>query len=207
MTDPSSSAVPRASSTADYHVHTTDDFSTPPHTPTPPHGRSSQLFFGICDMRTATVALDVLNLAFTLIVVLVLTCMFLLQSGAANGGTLFVWQNILHAWCNGLVMATISLLGLYGAMNWNLSCMYVAVTGWLILLIWRLMQLDWIDIVVSALLLYPHARLTMEMRTGIMTPDTFEKEEYLTESGRDFVEMAHQYISPKNNGNDAVQQQ
>jgi hypothetical protein len=36
----------------------------------------------------------------------------------------------------------------------------------------------------------------MEMRAGIMTPETFDEEEYVTEGGRDFVEMAHQYISP-----------
>ena len=72
-----------------------------------------------------------------------------------------------------------------------------------LVLIWRIVHLDWVDIVVTLLLLYPHTMLTMEMRSGIMTPETFEREEYLTESGRDFVEMAHTYISPKN-GNDVV---
>jgi hypothetical protein len=143
-------------------------------------------------MRTATVALDVLNIGFTVVVVLVLSLMYLLQGGP------FVFQNIMGAIGAGIVTASVSAVGLWASMNWQLKGLYAATAGFFSVLIWRLVHLDWVDIIVNALLLYPHFFLTMEMRAGIMTPETFDQEEYLTEGGRDFVEMAHQYISPKN---------
>ncbi len=154
--------------------------------------RRSRLFFGICDMRTATVALDILNIGFTVVVAVVLSLMFLVQGGP------FVFQNIMFAVGVGLATAAISVIGLWGAMNWNLNGLYVATLGFLGVLVWRLVRLDWVDILVSALLLYPHVMLTFEMRNGILTPENFEQEEFLTEQGKDFVEMAHHYISPKN---------
>jgi hypothetical protein len=177
-------------SNTNYHVQS--DFSSSASSP-----RRSRLFFGICDMRTACVALDVLNIGFTILVVLVLTLIFLLQGGP------FLLANIMGALASGLITAGISAIGLWGAMNWNLPALYVASIGFILVLLWRMVHLDWVDIVVSSLLLYPHVMLTMEMRVGIMTPETYEREEYLTDTGRDFVEMAHTYISPKN-GNNAI---
>ena len=171
------------------YVNTTDA--------TTPQPRRSKLFFGVCDMRTATVALDVLNLGFTAVVVVVLTLVYLLQGGP------FVGQNILAVLGSGVVTASLSGLGLYAAMHWRLKALYGATAGFLSVLVWRCIHLDWVDILVNALLLYPHAMLAMEMRSGVMTPETFENEEYLTEGGRDFVEMAHQYISPKNGADDS----
>jgi hypothetical protein len=99
---------------------------------------------------------------------------------------------------SGILSAGISAIGLWGAMNWNLNALYAATIGFGLIFIWRMVHLDWVDIVVSLLLLYPHVVLTMEMRAGVMTPETYNREEYLTDSGRDFVEMAHNYLSPKN---------
>jgi hypothetical protein len=172
-------------SSTNYHVQTDFSSSSSP-------SRRSQLFFGICDMRTACVALDVLNIGFTVIVVVVLTILFLVQGGP------FVLANIVGTLISGIITAGISAVGLWGAMNWNMMALYAASIGFFFVFIWRAIHLDWVDIVVSLLLLYPHSMLSMEMRAGIMSPETFDREEYLTDSGRDFVEMAHNYISPKN---------
>ncbi|KAG7341753.1 hypothetical protein IV203_023706 [Nitzschia inconspicua] len=201
MTDPSSPQPPFSSS-SNYYVQTDHQQQSSNHhpsslsSPSSPKQRRSRLFFGVCDMRTATVALNLLNIAFTAIVVVVLSLMFLLQGGP------FVGKNIFHTVMSGLLTAGISAVGLYGAMNWNLNALYVSILGFFTIFVWRFVHLDWIDIVVTAVLLYPHSMLTFEMRAGILTPETFDREEYLTESGRDLVEMAHQYISPKNGGTD-----
>jgi hypothetical protein len=160
---------------------------------TPPsrtNHRKSKLFFGICDMRTATVALDVLNIAFTFVVVILLTIMYLIQGGP------FVLQNIMYAISGGLVSAGLSGIGLYSAMKWNLRGLYFVTGGFIVLLLFRLITLDWVDIVLTSLLVYPHLMFVMEIRSGIMTEETFPQEEYLSEGGKDFVEMAHNYISP-----------
>ncbi|KAG7351564.1 hypothetical protein IV203_010924 [Nitzschia inconspicua] len=196
MTDPLSS--PPFSSSSNYYVQTDHQQQSSNHHPSsssspssPKQQRRSRLFFGVCDMRTATVALNLLNIVFTAVVVVVLSLMFLLQGGP------FVGKNIFHTVMTGFLTAGISAVGLYGAMNWNLNALYVSILGFVTIFVWRFVHLDWIDIIVTAVLLYPHSMLTLEMRAGILTPETFDREEYLTESGRDLVEMAHQYISPK----------
>lgn len=152
--------------------------------------RKSRLFFGICDMRTAAVALNILNICFTALVAAILTLMFLIQGGP------FVMRNILYTIGGSVLTAGISGIGLAAAMNWHLIGMCVATVGFVALLAIRIIHLEYMDIVVTALLLYPHVMLTVEMKTGVLTKETFEKEEYIVESGRDFVEMAHGYISP-----------
>lgn len=159
--------------------------------------RQSSLFFGICDMRTATVALDVLNVCFTGVVAIVLSLMFLVQGGP------FVMSNIMGAVGGGLMTAGVSVIGLVAAMTWHLAGMYCASVGFVALLVYRIVNMDYVDIVVTALLLYPHVMLSVEMRSGILSKDTYDKEEYIVEAGRDFVEMAHGYISP----DDSTQQQ
>ena len=152
--------------------------------------RKSQLFFGLCDMRTATVALNIINIIFTVIVTIIMVSMY------AFGGGLSRSEAISSALVEAIVVTAVSCIGLYSAMAWRLDGMYVSIVGLAIILLMRIIKLDYIDLFVTAFLLYPHIVFTMEMRAGIMTPETFDEEEYVTEGGRDFVEMAHQYISP-----------
>jgi hypothetical protein len=154
--------------------------------------RRSQLFFQICDMRTATVALNLLNVIFTVMVALILSLMYIIQGGP------FVWQNIGTVLSGGFISAGASALGLWSAMNWHIHGITVTTILFVLILIWRLIKLEWIDILITCLLLYPHVVLTMEMKSGILSSQTFSEEEYVAESGRDFVEMAHDYISPQN---------
>ena len=163
-----------------------DDGADPMHNP----NRKSQLFFGLCDMRTAVVALTIINIIFTVIVALILLSMYAFDNGPYKSNAIAS----VVGW-GVLVMAT-SGLGLYSAMNWRLDGMYVATAVFALIFIIRIVKKDFIDVVVTAFLLYPHVVLTLEMRAGIMTPETFEDEEFVAEGGRDLVEMAHHYISP-----------
>jgi len=154
--------------------------------------RKSKLFFKICDMRTAAVALNILNIVFTVLVACILTTVFAVQGGP------FVLQNIVTVLCAGIVTAGASAVGLWSAMNWKTNGVMAASIVFALILIWRIIKLEWIDIVVTALILYPHVVLTMEMKSGVLSPENYDEEEYVAEGGRDFVGMAHDYISPQN---------
>ena len=154
--------------------------------------RKSKLFLKMCDMRTATVALNLLNIIFTVMVAVILTSVYIFQGGP------FVGQNVGTVLGGGFTSAGASALGLWSAMNWHIHGITAASVLFAVILIWRLIKLDWIDILITCLLLYPHVVLTMEMKSGILSPQTYSEEEYVAESGRDFVEMAQDYISPQN---------
>ena len=155
--------------------------------------RKSKLFFGLCDMRTATVVLNVINVVFTVIVALILIFMYALDHGP------YRLQAISSATTTAIVVVAASALGLYSAMNWRLDGMAVATVAFAGILLFRIITFDILDSILMAVILYPHVVLTMEMRSGIMTPETFDDEEYVAEGGRDFVEMANQYmLSPTN---------
>lgn len=150
----------------------------------------SKLFFGLCDMRTATVALNIINIVFTVIVALILVFMYAFDNGP------YRLQAVSSVLFGAIAVTCVSGLGLYSAMNWRLDGMYATTIAFALILLVRIIKIDFIDALVTGILLYPHVIFTMEMRSGIMTPETFDDEEYVTEGGRDFVEMAHTYISP-----------
>jgi hypothetical protein len=150
----------------------------------------SKLFFGLCDMRTATVSLNIINIIFTVIVALILCFMYAFDNGP------YRLQAVSAVLFGAIAVSCVSGLGLYSAMNWRLDGMYATTVAFVLILVVRILKIDIIDALVTGVLLYPHVIFTMEMRSGIMTPETFDGEEYVTEGGRDFVEMAHAYISP-----------
>jgi len=154
--------------------------------------RKSKLFFNICDMRTAVVALNVLNVVFTVLVTVILATVFAIQAGP------YGIQNILTVLGAGLITAGASAVGLWSAMNWKTNGVLAASVVFALVFVWRCLHLEWIDIFVTALLLYPHIVLTQEMKAGVLSPETYAVEEYVAEGGRDFVGMAHDYISPQN---------
>mmetsp|Transcript_25750 Transcript_25750/g.60372 ORF Transcript_25750/g.60372 Transcript_25750/m.60372 type:complete len:181 (-) Transcript_25750:123-665(-) len=154
--------------------------------------RKSKLFFGLCDMRTSTVALNVINVIFTVIVAIILTFMYAFDHGP------YRLQAISGVVCTAIVVVSASALGLYSAMNWRMDGMTVSSVAFAAILLFRIIHLDILDTILTAIILYPHVVFTMEMKSGIMSPETFDDEEYVTEGGRDFVEMAQQYMSPTN---------
>eukprot|EP00531_Pseudo-nitzschia_arenysensis_P013540 CAMPEP_0116144450 /NCGR_PEP_ID=MMETSP0329-20121206/16012_1 /TAXON_ID=697910 /ORGANISM="Pseudo-nitzschia arenysensis, Strain B593" /LENGTH=185 /DNA_ID=CAMNT_0003639881 /DNA_START=66 /DNA_END=623 /DNA_ORIENTATION=+ len=154
--------------------------------------RKSKLFFGLCDMRTAVVALDLINIVFTVIVAIILTTMYALDSGPYKSSAI---SSVLLS--SAFVTVT-SMVGLYSSMNWRFDGMIGTCVAFSLVLVLRIWHMDFIDVIVTAVLLYPHVVLTMEMHSGVMSPETFDDEEFVAEGGRDFVEMAHTYISPAN---------
>ena len=154
--------------------------------------RKSKLFFGLCDMRTATVALNVINIIFTVIVAFILIFMYAFDHGPYRSSA------ITGVAVTSIIVVATSSLGLYSAMNWKLNGMYVSTAAFLAILLYRIITLDFLDAIITGILLYPHVIFTMEMRSGIMSPETFEDEEFVAEGGRDFVEMAQTYLSPTN---------
>jgi len=154
--------------------------------------RKSKTFLNICDMRTATVVLNILNIVFTLVVAIVLTLMYAFERGP------YKLQNIFHTLFGAFCVAGISSIGLYSAMNWHSAGVVAATVAFAIVFVMRLIRFEFIDVLVTGLLLYAHAVLAMEMRSGVMTPETFEGEEYVAESGREFVQMAHSFVSAHN---------
>lgn len=172
------------SSNADYYVHEQEGSIT-----TNPN-RKSRLFFKLCDMRTATVVLNILNIVFTLAVGLVLVSMYAFERGPYKGHA--IWSTLLGS----LYVAGISSLGLVGAMKWNLQYVEASTAALAALFFFRFCRLDWFDAILAGFLVYANGSLAMDMRSGALTPETFAEEEYVHESGRDFVEMANHYISP-----------
>ncbi len=154
--------------------------------------RKSKLFFGLSDMRTAVVALNLINIVFTVIVGIILSTMYALDSGPYKSSAI---TSVLLS--SAFVTAT-SMVGLYSSMNWRFDGMIATCVAFSLVLVLRIWHMDFIDVIVTGLLLYPHIVLTMEMHSGVMSPETFDDEEFVAEGGRDFVEMAHQYISPAN---------
>mmetsp|Transcript_9333 Transcript_9333/g.23215 ORF Transcript_9333/g.23215 Transcript_9333/m.23215 type:complete len:186 (+) Transcript_9333:98-655(+) len=154
--------------------------------------RKSKLFFGLCDMRTAVVALNLINIVFTVIVGIILTTMYALDSGPYKSSAI---STVLLS--SAFVTLT-SMVGLYSSMNWRFDGMIATCVAFALVLVLRIWHTDFVDVIVTGLLLYPHVVLTMEMHTGVMSPETFDDEEFVAEGGRDFVEMAHLYISPAN---------
>ena len=152
--------------------------------------RKSKLFFGLCDMRTAVVALNIINIVFTVIVAIILTSMYAFDNGPYKNSAI----SSVVAWA--VLVTAFSSLGLYSSMNWRLDGMYMTTVAFGVVLVMKIIHLAFVDILVTGFLLYPHIVLAMEMKAGIMTPETFEDEEFVAEGGRDLVEMAHQYISP-----------
>jgi hypothetical protein len=150
--------------------------------------RRSRLFCGVLDFRTATVVLNVMHIFFAIFLAFVLMIMFLIEGGP------FLFKNIASTFGTAVVAVGISMAGLHGAMNWNLSWLYAACAGWCILIIWRVWTRDWLDLVVAIVLLYPHVMLTHEIRSGVLTIETFEEEEYVADGGKEFVQIAHGYV-------------
>ena len=85
--------------------------------------RTSKLFLGVCDMRTAVVALDVLHIVYSLAVALILAIMLpppnRTERSRYQGNSLFLFRNLMAIITGGLITASVSGLGLWSAMQWH----------------------------------------------------------------------------------------
>jgi hypothetical protein len=79
----------------------------------------------------------------------------------------------------GLLGIIISLIGFYGAIKFDMRASGLATLGFILCFIMDFITFNFIAVVIDILLIYPHAYFTWEIYKGIMTKDSYKKEEYL----------------------------
>jgi len=163
-----------------------DDVETTRTTTTTATSRRRPLtLFGICDMRILCMFVNGFNISMILVGVLV--------TGIVDN---MVWKSMGSALAAGLPGLILSGVGLYGCITFELWAMYLASAGFIVALLMDVILLSWVGMVVTAIVLFPHVALTTEIRNGVLTKENYSQQEYLNESGRDFVDQAHEYIAP-----------
>lgn len=145
-------------------------------------GRQSHLCFSrICDMRIGTLAANTLNI----ILRIVLLCL-----EVAWGKT----YPISTDYC----AIILSAVAIFGALNYEHLPVGLAALGLAcIAIIHVLWGAAWYGIIYDILVLYPTSVLTVEIYKGIITEDTYKREEYLQPEIREQWEI----VVEKNPGN------
>ena len=127
-------------------------------------GRQGKLFFRLCDMRVATVLVNVLNVVAISIGLLVHLIKYL---GVMP----------LHVAIPAFVLSAIAI---FGALNFELWAVALAAAGIAVGLLMDLMWLNIFGIITGCLVLYPTGTLAYELYTGAMSKDTYiVREEYI----------------------------
>lgn len=126
--------------------------------------RRGKLFFGICDMRVATVATNVLNI----LIIAIGTLFHLIK---------FFGFMPLQACIPPVVLSAIAIFGAVNFENW---AVYMAAGGFLIGLLVDLWWFNIFGIIMGCLVLYATGSLGHQMYKGIITKDTYqEREEFI----------------------------
>jgi hypothetical protein len=79
----------------------------------------------------------------------------------------------------GLLGIVLSLCGTYGAIKFDMRASGIATIGFCLCFLMDLIGLNLVGIIIDLALIYPHAYFTWEVYRGVMTKDTYKKEEYL----------------------------
>lgn len=138
--------------------------------------RQGHLLFGfLCDMRIAVVFLNIFNIFAICVGIIVTGFQFKTFSAA--------W----YAFENGFLGIALSIVGALGALNYVLWMVGVATAGFAIGFLIDLFGLHLIGILVGGLVLYPHVVLTYEIHEGIMSKETYPREEHIVEN--DFIKV------------------
>jgi len=96
----------------------------------------------------------------------------------------------------GLPSLLLSGVGLYGAKNFELWAMYLACAGFAVILLVDAIVWQWVGFVITGIVLFPHAVLTLEMKNGTITKENYDDMSYVSPEGMEFVNRAHAYIAP-----------
>ena len=138
--------------------------------------RQGHLLFGfVCDMRIAVVFLNIFNIVAISVGIIITGLQFKTFSAA--------W----YAFENGFLSIALSIVGALGALNYVLWMVGVATAGFAIGFLIDLFGLHLIGILVGGLVLYPHVVLTYEIHEGIMSKETYPREEHIVEN--DFIKV------------------
>jgi hypothetical protein len=126
--------------------------------------RQGKLFFGLCDMRVATVGVNVLNM--------VAICIGLLVHLIKYFGIMPI-----NAAIPALILSGIAI---FGAVNFELWAVTMSGAGFAIGLLVDLWWLNVFGIIMGCFVLYPTATMAQELHKKIMTKETYnEREEFI----------------------------
>jgi hypothetical protein len=145
-------------------------------------GRQGKLFFKLCDMRTATIAVASLNIVLVLIGTLIHLIRF------------FGFIPISAA----IPALVLSCIAIFGAVNFELWAVGMAAVGFAVSLVIDLWWLNIFGIVMGVLVLYPTAILAHELRTGIMSKATYNREEFIDYEVAEKAGVKKEYIATFN---------
>eukprot|EP00980_Cylindrotheca_fusiformis_P007552 scaffold1567_cov102-Cylindrotheca_fusiformis.AAC.3 len=138
--------------------------------------RKGHLLFGfVCDMRIAVVFVNIFNIIALIVGILITTVQYR------------TFGAMLYAFENSFLGIALSVLGILGALNYVLWMVAVATIGFGLGLLLDLFGLHLIGILIGSLVVYPHAMLTYEIKEGIMTRETYAREEHIVDN--DFIKV------------------
>ncbi|KAG7365778.1 hypothetical protein IV203_028448 [Nitzschia inconspicua] len=141
---------------------------------------NATLFCWFCDMRIATILLNVLHMIFSLL----LELFEMVHRFYVSEPPLLCLMAIIF-----------SGLGVVGALHFNLTAMFVSTLGLIGLLVLYLSEDHMIGLVLLATIFYCHIFFICEMKKGIMTPQNYDQHRYMDEMGEEVLQRAHSYAS------------
>lgn len=144
--------------------------------------RRGKLFFKLCDMRTATIAMCCLNIVLVLIGMIIHLVRF------------FGFMPINAA----IPALVLSCIAIFGAVNFELWAVGLAAVGFAISLLIDLWWLNVFGIIMGALVVFPVGTLAHELHTGIMTKETYNREEFVDYDMAEKAGVKKEYINTFN---------
>ena len=127
--------------------------------------RGNVCCFKLMDSRKAVILVDTIN-----IFAIILSVLFnaVIYHERSFGGVFA-----------GLLGMLLSVIGLFGAINFDLRASGIATIGFCLCFAMDFIGLHFIGVIVDSLLIYPHALFSYEVHRGVMTRETYKNEEYL----------------------------
>jgi hypothetical protein len=134
-----------------------------------------------CDMRIATVLLNVLHLGFS-------TLLEILYISTNN------WM-IDEPPMLCLLAVVFSGLGVFGGLHFNLMAMYTSTVGLVMLFFMYLKEVHIFGLGLVCGCIFVHTIFIHELRQGVLTKDNYTEKEYIDETGRDVIQSARSFAS------------
>jgi hypothetical protein len=134
--------------------------------------RKGKVFFGLCDMRIATVLLNTVHIVIALILVIV---------ALFNDGAIVVPVTAI----------VLSSLSICAAMNFLFVVSCFCTFGMLVMLICYAFTLHLVSFALTGVILFAQSFFLHEMLTGVMSRANYANEEFITDEGRQTLEAAH----------------
>jgi hypothetical protein len=140
--------------------------------------KHATLFCQCCDMRIATLLLNFMHLTFSILL------------------ELFEWTNAFHVdepptLC--LLAVIFSGMALWGALQFELVPMCLSTTGLFMLSFLYISEWHVFGLIMIGFILFANGFFIWEMRQGIMTKENYAEAEYVSNEGRQVLEVAHSF--------------